>query len=128
MNETTILVSIAVVMAGTFAMAGLRLWFITHQDVNMSKKVNGLCIDVGKIKKQLRDSPTGVQTQNTSMAEIAGDAANMDINQFVEMMGFDPKELDNPIVGPLANKIFKQFQEKGMQGPKEDGSTSQTML
>jgi len=127
MNEITLLVGLAVLMGGVFAMAGLRLWFITHQDVNMSKKVNGLCIDVGKIKKQLREGSMNVQTQSASMADLAGDAANMDIGQFVEMMGFDPKELDNPIVRPLAEKIFKQFQSKGL-GNQETNEPVQTIL
>lgn len=105
MEEITILVAISVFMAGIFAMAGLRLWFITHQDVNMSKKVNGLCIDVGKIKKQLRDGSMGVvgQVQQTTISQ------DMTLDDVAEQLGFDKKELNNPLIRPLAEKLFQKF-------------------
>jgi len=110
MEDINILVAIAMFMAGIFGMAGLRLWFITHQDVNMSKKVNGLSIDMGKVKKALKDGYAGVQGEPLKLADVAKDAPNMDVAQFVEMLGFDAKELDNPIVAPLVEKVFKSIQ------------------
>ena len=112
MDDINILVAIAMFMAGIFGMAGLRLWFITHQDVNMSKKVNGLSIDMGKLKKALKDGYTGVVTQTQGTVELPSGMENMTLEGFAESLGFDTKELNNPIVRPIAEKIFEQIKAK----------------
>lgn len=123
MEEITILVSIAIFMAGIFAMAGLRLWFITHQDVNMSKKVNGLCIDMGKVKKAVREGSMGVvgQQQSTTIAP------NMTLEDVAEQLGFDKKELNNPLIRPLAEKLFEKF-KSGQLNQEESEYSGMTFI
>lgn len=112
MDDINLLVAIAMFMAGIFGMAGLRLWFITHQDVNMSKKVNGLSIDMGKIKKLLKDGLTPVQTQTQGTIELPSGMENMTLEGFADTLGFDMKELNNPLVRPMAEKIFEHIKSK----------------
>lgn len=132
MDDINILVAIAMFMAGIFGMAGLRLWFITHQDVNMSKKVNGLSIDMGKIKKRLNDGLMPVQTQ--PQGNVAGniettmDVANMTLEDAAEMLGIDKNELNSPIFRPIAEKIFNSFKEKAITKQDDDTHPPLEML
>jgi len=113
-------------MAGVFAMTGLRLWFVTHYDAQMGNKVKGLGLDVAKIKKALREGT--VQTSNESRPNdiLPTDMANMSLDSFVETLGFDAKELNNPIVRPIAEKIFNQIKDKAAGGADADGTRTET--
>lgn len=115
MNETTILVLILTFVASAFAMTVLRMYIVTHQDVKLGQRVNGLSIDVGKIKKQLRDGLQPVVMQNPGNVEMPADVSNMSLEDAVEMFGLDAKDLNNPIVRPIAEKILEKIKAKSSQ-------------
>lgn len=120
MDEIFYLVLIAMFMLGAFAMTVLRMWIVTHQDVKLGQRVNGLSIDVGKIKKQLRDGNAGVVKQLQQDMEIPMDMSSMTLESAAEMLGFDKKELSNPIFRPIAEKIFEAFKAKAVKPDNEE--------
>ena len=72
----------------------------------MQKQVNTLLTEVGKLKSWRKTvSATEVST-NSQIPLITQD---MTLDQVGEMLGIDPKELNNPIIRPLLEKIFDKF-------------------
>lgn len=115
MTENFILALVILILAAIFVMTGLKMWYVMHQDMNISKKVNGLSIDMGKIKKALKDGLASVVPQagiTQAGTEIANVTQDLTLDQFIEAMGFDAAELNNPIVRPIAEKMFNQMKAK----------------
>lgn len=115
MTENFFLAIALLVIAAIFGMTGLRMWYIMHQDTKLGQRVNGLSIDMGKIKKALRDgiAPATTQTNITQAStELANTTQDLTLDQFVETMGFDKKELNNPIVRPIAQQMFNAMKAK----------------
>ena len=131
MTENFILAIVILIMAAIFGMTGLKMWYVMHQDMNLSKKVNGLSIDMGKIKKALKDGLAPVVPQagiTQAGTEIANVTQDLTLDQFIETMGFDKDELNNPIVRPIAQKIFDQMKAKVTVTDGEEASADIEML
>jgi len=117
MDEYFLLILVVIFLVCIFAMVGLRMWWILHTDAAISRKVNGLSIDMGKVKKALRESLTPAVTQNTSMPDMS----SMTLEDAAESIGIDASELNNPLIRPLAEKIFEGIKNKA--AGNEDGKT-----
>jgi len=124
MTENFFLALIILIMAGLFGMTGLRMWYIMHQDTNLGKRVNGLSIDMGKIKKALRDGYTNVTQQTKNAIDVPADMLNMTLEDAAEAIGFSKAELNNPIVRPIAQKIFDGIKAKAADQSQDEGQDS----
>jgi len=118
MQEFTILGIIVIFVAGAFAMEWFRMHYITQQDVNLSKKVNGLSIDMGKLKKAVRERENTVQSETREVIEMPVDIQNMSLNDVAGYLGIEAEVLNNPIVKPMAEKIFNQLKEKAVKSER----------
>jgi len=111
-SEFFYLMAIILMLFAIFGMTGLKMWYNMQQDTNLGRKVNGLSIDMGKVKKALREGYTTAMPQTAGSFEVPGDVLNMSLEDAAEAIGFDKKDLNNPIVRPIAQKIFDGIKAK----------------
>lgn len=109
MNDTTLLVIIALMVATALAISFMRLWFVTNYDANLGNKVKGLGLNFDKLRKEVRTHYAQSSTIIRPDANIQADVSNMTIEDVAEQLGFDKKELNNPLIRPLAEKLFEKF-------------------
>ena len=122
MQDIVILGLILIFVAAAFVMEWFRMHYTLSQDVNLHKKVNGLSIDMGMVKKALREGYTAVTQQTKGSIDVPGDVLNMSLEDAAEAIGFDKKDLNNPIVRPIAQKIFDGIKAKAAaQDQGEEG-------
>jgi len=103
---------IVILVLGAFGFTVLRMVYTMRQDDKIAARVNGLSIDMGKVKKALKDGYTNVVGQSQENVTMPVGMENMSIEDAAEMLGFDKKELNNPIFRPIAEKIFEAFKAK----------------
>ena len=96
------------------------MWYMMRQDMKLGQRVNGLSIEMGKVKKALREGLTPATTQTQTDLNVPADMLNMTLEDAAEAIGFDKKELNNPIVRPIAQKIFDGIKAKAA-AEQQDG-------
>lgn len=121
MYEELIIPVIGMGLFSIFAMTGLRLWYILKQDEKTAKKVTGLIIKVSKLEGILK-SGGAISPPSRTLPSMQ----DMSLEDVAESLGLDAKELNNPLVRPLAEKIFKKLQDGGEGG--EDGKKTEIVF
>lgn len=120
MTENFFLAIALLIIAAIFGMTGLRMWYIMHQDTKLGQRVNGLSISVGKIQTQLKAGIAPAVTQTKGSVDVPVDMLNMTLEDAAESIGFSKAELNNPIVRPIAQKIFDGIKAKAAAEQSQD--------
>lgn len=104
------------------AIIGLMMWYSYGINERYKSKYKGALTELGKMKSKLNKSMSNIQNApNTSGGgEGVLDFSDMTLEQAMETMGFDPKELNNPIVRPIAEKIFNRLKQGNVQNEATD--------
>lgn len=139
MDSLELLLAVIVLfVAAALVFTFMRLWFVTNYDANLGNKVKGLSLSFAKLQKELRAQL--VQSSNdlremevTETKQQLGDMAglnldNMTLEEAAESIGIDPEQLNNPIIRPMAEKIFAGIKDKAKQteGADADGVGTET--
>ena len=128
MDDIIILGVIAIFTAAAFVLSFMRLWFVTHYDANLGNKVKGISLDFAKLRKELRtqleqssrDLAAMEQEDKQQSLDLTNvDLSSMTLEEAAESMGIDPDQLNNPLIRPMAEKVFEQIKAKA----KSSGST-----
>lgn len=120
------LVIIVIFTAAAFVISFMRLWFVTHYDANLANKVKGLGLSFDKLRKEVRaqseqsSSNPGPHT-NIKAEDMANELSginldNMSLEEAAESIGIDPEMLNNPLMRPMAEKIFQGIKDKAKGG------------
>ena len=133
MDSLELLLAVIVLfVAAALVFTFMRLWFVTNYDANLGNKVKGLSLSFAKLQKELRAQL--VQSSNdlremevTETKQQLGDMAglnldNMTLEEAAESIGIDPEQLNNPIIRPMAEKIFQGIKDK-VKGGEDAGGT-----
>lgn len=97
------------------AMLAILTWRSIKINEKYKHKYKGALTELGKARSKLNKS---VQAQQGGTAEAAGggmDLTGMTLEQAMATFGFDAKELNNPIVRPIAEKIFDRLKQGNVQ-------------
>ena len=135
-TELVILAIIVIFTAAAFAISFMRLWFVTHYDADLGNIVKGLRMSFAILAKDVmaqyeqssNDIRQDVNINAESMAEgLSGiDLSNMSLEEAAESIGIDPEQLNNPLIRPMAEKIFQGIREKAKGGSDVGGSGTET--
>ena len=111
MNEIIILYLLALTLAGIFSMTALKMWYNLKIEGKLTVKVNGLLTEMGKLKSWKRDFMNGEMTMPESQGTQGAmpDLTNMTMEGAAEMLGLSKKEMSNPILKPIFEKVFNQL-------------------
>jgi len=134
--ELILLAVIAIFVAAAFVFAFMRLWFVTHYDANLGNKVKGLSLSFDKLRKEVRALPEQFSNdiERVGNKEMAADLAGFDLSnptldmwsmtleEAAESIGIDPESLNNPLIRPMAEKIFQGIKDK-VKGGEDAGGT-----
>jgi hypothetical protein len=104
---------IGLVLVAVFGFMGLRMWFSLRQDEELKKTVVGNKIALSKIKGKLNKIMDGELPAGNEQT-LGLDLNNLTLEGAAEMIGIDPKELNNPIIRPLAEKIFNNLKNRNV--------------
>ena len=124
MSEDFIVQTLVIGLIAIFGMVALKMAYSLLIQDKLQHKVNGLLTEVGKIKTSLKRmgnttaGSTSHPTQGTSGTGLP-DVANMTLEDAAEMIGIDAKDLNNPIIRPIAEKIFAKIKE-GQEGNTDE--------
>lgn len=134
--EVVLLVIIAIFVAAAFIFSFMRLWFVTHYDADLGNKVKGLRMSFAKLSKELKAQydqssndlrETEEEETKMQLSDLAGlDLTNMTLEDAAESIGIDPTQLNNPLIRPMAEKIFQQIKEKAKGGADVGGTGTET--
>lgn len=126
MNDVIILGIIVIFAASAFVLSFMRLWFVTNYDANLGNKVKGLSMSFAKLQKNLKAQlaqssndlkDTEVEYAKDQLNDLSSlDLSNMTLEEAAESIGIDPSMLNNPLVRPLAEKIFEGIKAKSKGG------------
>jgi len=119
-----LILTIVICLSFGVAFTIIRMWYQLKKDLSIKKGVTYNKIELGKLKKQVRELTEG-ETFQELPAESSGipNLSNMTIEQAAESLGIPPDQLNNPLIRPLAEKIFNQIKAKQSQNPEEDINT-----
>ena len=130
MEDATILGIIALLAAIALLMSFMRLWFVTNYDADLGNKVKGLRMSFAKLSKDLKAQyeESSNDLHNTEARDVEPDMSiidlkgldDMTLEQAAESIGIDPEHLTNPLVRPLAEKIFEGIKKKA-KGEQDGG-------
>ncbi len=136
MEDVIFLGIIVIFAASAFVLSFMRLWFVTNYDANLGNKVKGLGLSFAKLRKELQaqveDSSndlkaTEVEYAKDQLNDLSSiDLSNMSLEEAAESIGIDPTMLNNPLVRPLAEKIFEGIKAKAKGGDDVNGTRTET--
>lgn len=101
------------------AIIGLKMWYSYKINERYKSKYKGALTELGKLKSKLSKSMTPPIGQDAS-PDGGFDFNSMTLEQAMEAMGFDAKELENPIVRPIAEKIFDRLKQGNTENSPTD--------
>jgi len=124
MTETFILQLIILLLAGIFGFVIIKMIYtLLVQDKN-EKKINTALTEIGKIKSNFKKVKQEIMEEIPEPNELPYEnilegflSKNATLQDLAKQFGLE-KELNNPIVKPIAEKLFKQVKEKA--GQKEN--------
>jgi hypothetical protein len=99
-----------------FGLLSLKIWYSLHKDDSIARKVHGLLTEVSKLKGVTKQLSAPQEAPDVPAGVVMPDITNMTLESFIQTMGFDAKELNNPIIKPLAEKMFTQMKTKMLSG------------
>ena len=136
MEDTTILGIIALLAAIALVISFMRLWFVTNYDANLGNKVKGLSLSLGKVQKDLKaqlvqssNDLRDMEAEETKLQlnDLSSlDLSNMTLEEAAESIGIDAEQLNNPLIRPMAEKIFEQIKAKAKEGGDADRTGGET--
>ena len=88
--------------------------------LEISKSAQSKAYQLEKKLKELEEKKT-IGTDRSIDINSIGDIQNMTLEQAAEFIGIDPKELNNPLVRPLAEKFLSNIKERMKQGNNPEG-------
>lgn len=127
LNENLILGLVGMGLLSIFGLTALKMWYNLHREAELMTKVRGLQTELGKIKTKLRQSQENI-TQVTESAAITADdlgianIQDMTLEQVAESLGFDATELNNPLVRPMAEKVFARLKAGMAENAGQDNT------
>ena len=88
----------------------------------LANKVKGLRLSFDRlaktVKETVEDSSNDIE-QPSNVADLLGGVGDMTLEQAAESIGIDAEQLNNPIIRPIAEKLFAQIKAKAGNEKKE---------
>jgi len=117
-----LIIILVIIVVSSFGFMLLKMYWNLRNNEDMLRKVRGNIITIAKLKKELRELKQGDYEAETTNHELGAmpDLSNLTLEQAVEYLGIDAKQLNNPIIRPLAEKIFNQLKERQQAGKENE--------
>lgn len=101
---------------------GLLMWYKYKINERYKSKYKGALTELGKMKSKLNKSMNTPRGNVEGMENNVSALSSLTLEELMEQFGFDPKELNNPIVRPIAEKIFNSLQAQNTENSPTDDS------
>ena len=101
---------------------GLLMWYKYKINERYKSKYKGALTELGKMKSKLNKSMNTPRGNAKGMENNVSALSSLTLEELMEQFGFDPKELNNPIVRPIAEKIFNSLQAQNTENSPTDDS------
>lgn len=111
---------VEILVLGGYVLAFLIafMFFSLKHERQLKSKLNGATIQISKLQSKLNKSNTKADKSNTTNIDVT----NMSLDDVAEMLGIDEKELNNPLIRPLIEKMFDRFKQGQLQNVETDNS------
>lgn len=121
MNITfeNILYIVVIILGFILGFYVVNVWLYLKKEHDIKKKVIGNSIALSKLKGELTKLHSSPEAVTGSMPDFS----NMTLEEAAEMLGIEPKQLNNPLIRPLAEKIFANLKAKTQNPEQEDVNT-----
>jgi hypothetical protein len=105
--DTTIIWLVGISITGIFGLTALKMWYNLQKEDWIARKVRGLLTEVSKMKGQIKElSNAEVSPETVNIPDLSNITS---LDQAAELFGIDPKDLNNPLIRPMLEKVFERF-------------------
>lgn len=114
------IVAFIIIFVCSIILYAVKHYFKLREDtkaLEISKSAQSKAYQLEKKLKKLEQSEAEAETieQNIGIPEALANIQNMTLEQAGEYIGIDSKDLNNPLVRPLAEKFFESIKQKMKQ-------------
>ena len=120
------IITMVILLLAIFGFTALKMYYQFKTREDLISKVKGNAIMLSKLKgdvKRIKEEGLEAEVVDLNTGNPLNlDFTNLTLEQAAETLGLDQKQLNNPIIRPIAEKIFNQIKNKQQQ-PEEPQDT-----
>lgn len=106
MQEQTIIQLIALGLFSVFGILVLRMWYTLKVNDAIARKVHGLITEVSKLKGAMKHISS---SEVLPQLQVPANIAELSFEEAAKQFGLSEKDINNPIMRPLLEKIYAQL-------------------